>query len=177
MKLKTLEQEIMKVHSKAQSDEIVHAVISGIFSFEELVQIFISSEKNRVASQRAAWPLSYLIELHPDFIKPHWIELVKLLSQHNLHPAIHRNLLRSFQFVEIPKKFKGQIMNYCFETLTNPGASPAFKAYSISILEKMTIEFPAILPELLLILEDRYPNESPAFRSRARPILKSFSKI
>lgn len=170
-----LENLLLEEHSKKQTTLIVNYVGTDKNKFKSLVNLFLKSNNPKIR-QRAAWPLSYAIETQPDFIHPYWSVFVVLLDQSGLHPAIPRNILRSFQFVDIPEKFQGKIMNYCFRILSDPKELPAFKAYSITILEKMAGLYPDILPELLLILKDQFENESPAFKSRARHILKKYNK-
>jgi len=44
----------------------------------------------------------------------------------------------------------------------------------LHILENMSERYPEILPELKTIIEARWEFETPAFRSRARKILKKW---
>ena len=65
----------------------------------------------------------------------------------------------------------GEVMNTCFEFVADPETLPAIKASSLTVLEKLAEKYPDIKPELKLIIEERWPYESAAFKSRARKIL------
>ena len=73
-----LREEILNEHSKAQCDKIVKWVGTDQKRFDELFHLFLHDEYR--VTQRAAWPLSYSVSAHPDFIKKRLGELIK-----NLH--------------------------------------------------------------------------------------------
>ncbi|MDZ4709657.1 MAG: hypothetical protein SH818_14750 [Saprospiraceae bacterium] len=123
--------------------------------------------------QRAAWPISFIIENHPGLIKKHLAAVTGALADKNLPDAVKRNLLRLLQNLIIPKKYCGKIADACFKFISNTEEKAAIKVFSISILEKISLSFPELKAELKLILETAYDHESPAFISRVRKILKS----
>jgi hypothetical protein len=120
----------------------------------------------------SAWPLSYRIQNHPLLAKPYYKKFIEQLSDEQTHPAARRNIVRLFQFIEIPKRYHGSIMDICFRYVNSPGEAIAVKAFSLRILENLSSQYPEILPELKTIIEARWELETPAFRSRARKILK-----
>jgi hypothetical protein len=81
---------------------------------------------------------------------------------------VERNILRLLQKVEIPQRWRGEVMNSCFEYISDPNAAIAVKAFSLSVLENLSAIYPEILPELKLIIQERWDNETAAFRSRRR---------
>ncbi|HEX7903159.1 MAG TPA: hypothetical protein VF487_04700 [Chitinophagaceae bacterium] len=164
-----LRKTILAVHSKAQSDKIVKWIGSDQQRFDELFNLFITDEYRVV--QRAAWPLSYAAEAHPSFITKHFSGLVKNLGKPGLHDAVKRNTLRILQDIPIPKKFHGEVMNFCFAYITNPKEKPAVKAFSLTVLQNLSRQYPEIKNELKVIIESQWENESAAFRSRAKKIL------
>lgn len=165
-----LRQEILKEHSKESTDKIVKYVGSNKERFGELMKLFLGDEYR--ITQRAGWPLSYCVALYPELIKPYFKQVVALLEKPATHNAVHRNLLRLLQHVSIPKLYHGRVMNTCFAFIESHQAEAAIKAFSLTVLEHMTIDYPDIKPELKLIIEERWPHETPAFHSRARKILK-----
>jgi len=70
-----LRETILKEHSKAQCKKIVKWVGDDVHRFEELFQLFLKDEYR--VTQRAAWPLSYCVIVHPHFMKDN---LKKLLD-------------------------------------------------------------------------------------------------
>ena len=80
--------------------------------------------------------------------------------------------MRILQEIPIPKRFQGEIMNTCFAYISDPSEKPAVKAFSLTVLQNLARQYPDIRKELKLIIETQWENESAAFRSRAKKILK-----
>lgn len=165
-----LREEILKEHSKAQCTAIVNWVGASQQRFDELFKLFLNDEY-RVA-QRAAWPVSYCVIAHPQFIKKHWAALVKNLQQPNLHNAVKRNSIRLLQDIPIPEKYQGSIMDICFNYLQSPAEAVAVKAFSLTVLNNLAKQYPEIIPEVQLILEDQAQCLTAALKVRAREFLK-----
>ena len=165
-----LRETILAEHSKAQKDKIVNWVSNSQKRFDELFSLFLND--NSQVTQRAAYPLSYCIERNPGLIHKHFSKLLKNLQKKNLHNAIKRNTLRILELAPIPKRYHGQLMNICFEYIQSPKEFIAVKAFSLTVLQNLSKQYPEIKQELKTIIEDRWDIESAAFKSRARKILK-----
>ena len=165
--LKAIEKE----HSKAQCEKIVRYVGGDKERFAELMQLFL--EGGYRVTQRAAWPMSICVEKHPALITPYYKQIVPLLEKPGVHGAVVRNIVRLLQFVDIPKRYHGLIMNTCFDFIAGVDTAPAIKASSLIILGNLCALYPDIRPELKLIIEERWEHESPAFRMRAKRVLSS----
>ena len=164
-----LRDEILKEHSKEQTGRIVQWVGNSQERFDELFELFIKDEHRVV--QRAGWPLSYCVIEHPALIKKHFGRLIKNLDQQGLHNAVKRNTIRLLQAVTIPKKYQGTVMNICFSYIASPDEAVAIKAFSLTVLQNLSKTYPEILPELKLLIEERWDYETAAFKSRAKKIL------
>lgn len=164
--LKAVEKE----HSKNQCEKIVKYVGGDKTRFAELMQLFLNGEYR--VTQRAGWPLSICVENHPELITPWFKQILPLLKKPGVHIAVVRNVVRLLQYVSIPERYHGEVMNTCFEFVADPQTAPAIKAFSLTILENLSAEYPDIKPELKLVIEERWPYETAAFHSRARKILK-----
>jgi hypothetical protein len=169
-----LKQTILDEHSKKQCMKIVNWVGNNEDRFAELMKLFFDGDN--LVAQRAGWPISYCVMAHPKLAEPYFKKLIDLLNKPSVHNAIHRNIVRLLQSVEIPGKFEGQVMDTCFNFIQSPSTPAAVKAFSITCLENLSKKYPEILPELRLIIEERWDTESAAFRSRARRILKTGKK-
>ena len=165
-----LRETILEEHSKAQKDKIVSWIGSSQKRFDELFKLFLSDEYRVV--QRAAYPLSYCVRAHPEFINPHWKKLLSNLSKKGIHDAVKRNTLRLMEDIEIPEAFHGDVMNVCFGYVNTNEESIAVRAFSLTVLDNLSKKYPDIRNELKLIIEERWTHETAAFRSRARKILK-----
>ena len=165
--LKAIEKE----HSKTQCEKIVRYVGSDKERFGELMQLFLKGEYR--VTQRAAWPMSICVQNHPELITPYFKQIVPLLQKPGLHDAVVRNVVRLLQHVDIPKRYHGQIMSCCFDFVADNETAPAIKAFSLTILENLSALYPDIKAELKLVIEERWPYETAAFKSRAKKILKA----
>lgn len=143
--------------------------------FDELFHLFLQDEYRVV--QRAAWPVSYCVEAHPPLIDKHWKKLMDNLKKPGLHNAVKRNSVRFMQDIKLPEKYHGQIMDICFQFLEAPGEALAVKVFSMTVLANLAKFYPEIKPELILVIEDQLPHQTPGFKSRARQVLKQLEKI
>lgn len=168
-----LRATILKEHSKANCNKIVRWIGKDPARFDELFNLFLHDEYRVV--QRAAWPISYLVIDHPALIRKHFKALLKKMKEPGVHDAVKRNALRLLQEIDIPVKYQGEIMNACFDYISSPTEKAAIKAFSLTVLENLSVQYPEIRPELKTIIEERWEYESAAFKSRARKILKKIS--
>lgn len=165
-----LQKVLLKEHSKAQTDNVIKWVGKDKKRFAELMRLFFIGEYR--LTQRTAWPMSYCVISHPELIKPYYPKLIKLLREPGVHDAVTRNIVRMLQEVEIPEKYQGEIMTICFDFVSNPAVAVAVKAFSLTILEHLAAKYPEIVPELKLIIEERWEHETAAFRQRSKRIMK-----
>jgi hypothetical protein len=161
-------------HSRKQCDRIVNYIGDDKDRFAKLIQLFFKGEYR--ITQRAAWPLSYCVRHHPELIQPYFKPLLDKLSRKDIPIAVTRNTLLLLQDTPIPKKYHGRIMSLCFDLLQSPGTPIAVKAFSLTVLGNLSKEYPDIVAELRLIIEAQWEQATPAFRSRARMIMKMWKR-
>jgi hypothetical protein len=168
-----LRAAVLAEHSKTQTNKILKWIGSDQQRFDQLFDLFINDKP--LVTQRAGWPLSYAASAHPELIQKHLGKLLKNLAKPNLHNAIKRNSIRLLQDISIPERFHGDVMNTCFDYITDPQEKPAIKAFSLSVLQNLSRQYPDIRNELKLVIESQWNNETAAFRSRAKKILKEIN--
>ena len=164
---------LLKEHSKKQCAAIVKFIGNDQKKFDELFDLFLHDEYRVV--QRAGWPISYCVEKCPDLIKKHFTKLLKNVEKKGIHDAVKRNTVRLLQYVEIPEKFHGQVMDLCFRYISSPTEAVAIKAFSISVLQNLAKRYPEIVNEIKLVIEERWNYETVAFKTRAKKLLNQFS--
>lgn len=169
-----LREQILSEHSKANCETIVQWVGSSQQRFDELFNLFLGDEYRVV--QRAAWPVSYCVEAHPKLIKKHFAQLMKKLQSPQLHNAVKRNSVRLLQHVAIPTKYQGMVMDICFGYVASPQEAVAIKAFSLTVLGNLAKQYPEIIPEVTLLIEDQLPHQTPAFVVRAKQFLKAVGR-
>jgi len=164
-----LRDEIGKEHSKKQTNKIVQWVGASQERFNQLFDLFLNDEYRVV--QRAAWAVCFCVMDHPELIRKNFSKLVKYLQQPGLHVAVKRNSVRLLQYVEIPVKYQGYVMDICFRYLEDPAEAVAVKAFALTVLAKLAQQYPEIIPEIKLLINDQMAHQSAAFRVRARMFL------
>ena len=111
-----IREALLDVHSKAQAEKIAAYVGDDPERFAGLVKLLLGPVYK--LSQRASWPVSNCIERHPELVKPYFNVLIKQLERDDTHAAVRRNVARLFQFVEVPKRYKGRLFDACYNCLT-----------------------------------------------------------
>ena len=170
-----LRDALLKEHSKANCERIVAWVGADQKRFDELFSIFTLNEYRLV--QRSAWPVSYCVQQHPELIKKHFPQLIKNVQRTDVHNSVKRNTVRLLQHVDIPARYRGDVMNLCFNFIQSPAEKVAVKAFSLAVLENLSKIYPEIIPEVTLIIEEQIPHETAAFKSRGLRFIKNTSKI
>ena len=170
-----LEKVILDEHSKAQCNKVVAYVGDDKKRFAQLMKLFFEGEYR--VTQRAAWPMSYIVRKHPELITPYFAKLFTKLSNPKEGDAVVRNIVRLLQAVETPKRYHGKLMTICFDFIQSNESAIAIKAFSLSILQNLAKDYPEIIPEVKTIIEERWDLETAAFRSRARNFLKAAEKL
>jgi hypothetical protein len=166
-----LHQLLRSEHSKEQTDRIVRYISDDKARFAVLMELFFKGEYR--ITQRAAWPMSYCVRAHPALIGPYFKPLLDNLARKDIHVAVIRNTLRLLQDVDIPKRYHGRVMSTCFDLIQSVETPIAVKAFSLTVLGNLSSLYPEILGELQLIIEGQWEHATPAFRSRAKKILRS----
>lgn len=169
-----LQEELLKEHSKRQAEKIIKYIGNDPSRFKMLVNVFLAGPYR--VTQRAGWPLSGVVEMHPELVTPHLSQLLKHLSKPGIHDSVKRNTIRLLQHVEIPKRLQGKVAGICFSYLTNHEEPIAVRVFSMSVLERIARENTELKRELQIIIEDHLPFASAAYLSRARKVLKNLSK-
>lgn len=165
-----LRNQILKEHTKENCQKIVDWVGSSSLRFDELFNLFLNDEYR--VTQRAAWPMSYCVIAHPGLMKNNFEKLIKNLQKPGIHDSIKRNTVRLLQSVAIPEKYEGAVMAICFKYVESPKEPVAIKAFSLTILGKLAIKYPDIIPEIKLLIEDQVLHQTAAFKSRAKKLLR-----
>lgn len=169
-----IHQLLQQEHSKKQTDRIVRYIGEDKTRFAGLIGLFFRGEYR--ITQRAAWPLSYCVRAHPELIQPYFKQLLDNLDRKDIPVAVVRNTVRLLQDVEIPSRYRGRVMNTCFNFVQSPETPIAVKAFSLTILSHLAADYPDIHRELQLLIEEQWEQATPAFRSRAKKVLKNIKK-
>lgn len=169
-----LREEILKEHSKRQTNKIIKWVGDDPKKFDELVSLFLKGEYR--VTQRAGWPLSYIAIVHPQLISKHLKKLLLNLKKKDLHNAVIRNTLRLLQFIKIPKPLQGLSAEICFQLLNDKKQPVAIHVFAMSVLGNLCLDYPELKQELRLTIEAQLPYATSGFKARARMVMKQIAK-
>ena len=166
-----IREAILEEHSKANATRIAKYACSSPKRFKELMDCYLDPEY-RIA-QRAAWSVSWAARTKPAMIERYIGVLVAALPKTNVHPAVIRNAVGVLEIVDIPEMYHADVMNACFGFIEKIQTPAGIKAYSLTILFNLSKTYPDIRQELKLIIEEKWDDETPAFRARGKKILKA----
>ncbi len=167
-------KEILHEHSRVLMLKIVTYVGSNPKRFGELVEIFLNGPYR--VTQRAAWPLSNCVELHPELVNPHLNKLITFLGKADEHDSVKRNILRFLQFISIPKSLQGKSADLCFQFFRNSKEPVAIRVFAMTVLANLAKENPELKNEIIPMIEDQMPYGSAGFVSRGRKVLKELKR-
>ncbi len=168
-----IRKELSKGHSKALTDKLVKYVGADQVRFNALITIFLEGPYQ--ITQRAAWPLSYCVKNHPFLIDRHYGPVLKILTKPGIHDAVKRNIMRLLQFVKVPKRYQGQVIEHCFR-LMDPKEPVAVRVFAMTVLANLARQHPDLKKELKLTIEDQLPFGTAAYLSRSKKILRQLEK-
>ncbi|HRJ28652.1 MAG TPA: hypothetical protein PLV21_07855 [Cyclobacteriaceae bacterium] len=165
-----LHHELQKITNKAHALRVTKYIGNDTRKFDDLVKLFLNGPYR--LAQRASWPLTVCVEKNPELAKPYLKLLLQNLKKEPLHDAVKRNTVRLFQYVDIPIKLQGLVVDQCFQYLLDPKEPIAVRVFSITVLVNIAQDKPELKRELILVLEDQLPYGSAGFISRAKKTLK-----
>jgi hypothetical protein len=133
--------------------------------------LFLQEDEELV--RRSAWILGHCAEAYPSLMQPWLKPLLKKMQKPGVHCAVKRNGVRILQFVDIPRGLRGTVTNLCFAYLTSLDEPIAVRTFSMTVIAKIAEHEPELRKELELTVRQFLPYSSPAFRARAKRILKN----
>jgi hypothetical protein len=178
--MSSLRDDILQEHSKAQTMRIVHRIGDDRAAFDELMQLFFHDEYRVV--QRAAWPIGYCLEAHPEWTVDYLPLLLKNLRNlqkgQAIHDAVKRNTVRALMSIEIPEALAGEAADILFRFTADPREPIAVRCFSIAALFNLCKTEPDLLEELRLTIEDILVNDTTSgLRSRCNRTLSDIAKL
>jgi hypothetical protein len=170
-----IEKEILKEHSKRNTIRIARWIGGDEDRFSRLMAIFLA--KDPLLVQRTSWIMSLCIEHTPVLAVP-WIpKMIKKCAGDGVHDSIPRNVMRSLQFVDVPKRHRGIVVNAAFGILQSAHGSIAAKAFAMTVIAAIVRSEPDLKNELLIVLDEILANPSSAgIRSRAQRVRRDLSR-
>lgn len=168
-----VKDHILEANNKQVAHEITKRAIEDQQSFEALMQCFLSD--NSRLCQCASNPLSKIGELKPQLLIPYYPNFLEQLERPK-HDAVVRNIFRIWQFVDIPEAYEGFIYDKSIAFLENPNNAIAIRVFAMTVASNIALKYPALIPEVVTLIELYFDNGSAGFKSRATKLLKKMSR-
>ncbi|WP_259016257.1 hypothetical protein [Emticicia fluvialis] len=171
-----IEKELTLQFSKTRVKHIADIIGADEERFAVLMRIFLQG--TYVLTQKAAWVLSECAVRHPFLIIPYFRRFIDKLHEADASDAVKRNVIRVWQYTDIPEEYTGEVYDICFGYL-NSNEAIAIRAFSVTVCYNIARKLPELKPELRLTLEDlllKNQDGSPAIKSRGKKILAELKK-
>ncbi len=162
-------------HGKGVWKEIINDVGNNREKFEDIMSIFFSDNYRLV--QRVSQVVGVIGEKQQHLIKPYLPKMLIILNETKID-AVKRNVLRIFQFIDIPEEMEGQLFDLALTFFKSNEEPIAIRVFSMTALRKVCEKYPElsqeIIPTLEIILEE---NKSGGIQSRGKRELKTLRKL
>ena len=165
-----IREALLAEHSKEQTMKIVRFVGDDPKRFSELMSVFFAGPYR--VTQRAAWPISYCVEYHPELVNPYFARLISMLEVSDGHNAIRRNVARLLQFVDIPSRFRSRVFEACYDLVDDPHQPIAVRVFAMTVAARAAERHEELARELALVINKYLENGSAGFKARARKVLR-----
>jgi len=163
--------ELSKPHSLAIKNKIIRYVGTDPKRFAELMTIFLGDTYR--LTQWAGWPLSDIVKKHPQLIKPYLKPLLKSIDKPGMHVAVRRNVMRIFQFIEIPANLKGLAFDKAFKLFSDTSEAIAVRVFAMTVMTNVAMTEPELKNEVAIAIEEHLPYGTAAYKNRALKFLKA----
>lgn len=168
-----IKKVLLREHPSHHTQKLVNYIDKDPERFKQLIDIFFAGPYR--VTQRASWALSCCVDKNPSLLLHHIKVIINVLNEKDTPVAVKRNIIRLLQFVEIPKKYYGVLVDRCFE-LMDPKEPIAIRVFSMTVLGNIAQHLPDLKNELELVIEDQLPYASAGYLSRAKKVLKDLKK-
>jgi len=165
---------LTKPASKSNSLKIVDLVGNDEHEYKKLVEIIIANDE--IISNKAAWAVTHCHDKDLGFFTDYFSQWALILAGNEYSYSLKRSVLRTLQFVEIPKKHQSSIIDSCFTLLVEKKSAVAVKAFSLGVLKNMVNLYPELKNELISSIELLLPTASSGLKNRGNHILKRLNK-
>ncbi|WP_027418273.1 hypothetical protein [Crocinitomix catalasitica] len=145
-----IKEQLAVTHSRDNANLVINYIGNDEQKFAELMDLFLYGEYRTV--QRASQPISIIVEKNADLISPYLADIIKNLKRNPI-PAVKRNTMRFFQFIDIDESITGELFDIALSYLIAIDEPVAVKAFSMTVLRKICTEYPELIREVRFQIE------------------------
>ncbi len=172
--MRTRLKEMLSDNSQLmKKEDIVRLIGPDEDTFAELFNMTFS--RDMPLCWRSAWILDYLSEMYD------WLAVNYIVKAWNEIPYQHpdgvtRSVLRMLARYDIPEQHQGVAAELCMDWLRMESVPVAIKVWSMEIVKKISLIYPELSNEFIMVLKEQAPKNTVAFEARSRKIIKEILK-
>ena len=166
---------IQQSNSKTIINQVIDYVGNNQQRLDELMRLFLGDHMR--ISQRSSWAVGHIGEQQPQLFDKYHPHLIEHLRQPHAHNAIKRNIVRMYQFIEIPYEYEGKLYEIALNFLLDSNEAIAVKAFSMHVCERIAIKYTDLIPELMDAIVSVLPNASSGVKNRGKHVLNRLIKL
>ncbi len=170
--IKMLKEHLSSRANKPETVSFSLYIIEHPYLIDELYQL-IFNDKTK-GQWRAAWLFEHIFLDNKALISPYFEDMINKFPKLK-QDGIKRHFSKILAFSDINHLLNGDFINTCFDWIIAEDIPVAVKANCMHILYNATKKYPELKPELKMILEEQFNNNTAGFKSRAKKILKEIS--
>lgn len=156
--------------SRANTDFIANWAGTNAERIADLVDIALNADGQTAA--RALWALEKVAAAHHNILLPHIPALVAALPRFTFS-GMRRITCKILMLTDVPQKFDGPIIDFCFRMLETHDEPIGVKANCMSLIASRLSDYPELKPELKAIVDSIIEtSDSKGFVVRVRNVLK-----
>lgn len=152
-------------------DEMHSLIEDKTVSFDEVIDLALSHEQPY--ARYSAWIVTHYIKRDKKLIEPYLGNACDALPN-TTHDGQLREILRWFSNLDYQGEKEGELIDFCFNLLTNNSKPVAAKYHAMNILEKVVKREPELAREFILILEEIFPYLSRGGQNKAKKLMKIY---
>jgi 8-oxo-dGTP diphosphatase len=171
-----LQTIICNMMSMKAAEWIATSALDNPAIFLKLFEYSLSSEKK--LAFRASWTLTKVCDRFPEIIYPYLGQIVETLNRIDYESTL-RSFLRILSLSDLEKISsyqQGLLADFCFNSLNSAFSAIAVKAYSMEILYRLSLIYPALVNELSASVKILMEDGSAGITARGRMILRKLGE-
>ncbi len=165
----------MSGKSGSSNKAIFHEIMMNPVNIKHLMECFF--HENTRIGQRSAIVVGNIAKANANIVYPYIPKMLKLMTNTNAPVALRRNIVRTWNCVDIPDKYAGQIFELCFNFICDSKETIAIRAFSMSICVKTCKVYHELKNELIDIIGLHVEFGSSGIKSAANRALKELKNM
>ena len=171
-----LKDMIISIMGAKEANWVAASAVDNPAIFLKLLEYSYSNDKK--LAFHASWILTKVCEKFPSIIDPFLPQIVDTLRKLENESTL-RSFLRIISRIDLgnlDQYLQGLLADQCFYLLNSGISAIAVKAYSMEILYRLSMIYPALATELAASIRNLMDEGSAGITSRGRTILKKLNK-